>query len=82
MTWNRAAILPALLEWTRQSECKSVCWVGHAPDVGWLAAALVGDSGANLRFAKGSVASIRLDDEIAAGAGELIWLATAKVLGL
>lgn len=72
----------ALLDWTRQSECESVCWVGHAPDVGWLTAALVGNSNANLRLAKGAVASVRMDDEIAPGAGELMWLATAKVLGI
>lgn len=72
----------ALLDWTRQSECESVCWVGHAPDVGWLTAALMGDSGGNVRFAKGSIASIRMDQEIAPGEGELVWLVTAKVLGI
>ena len=72
----------ALLKWSRDSECESVCWVGHAPDVGWLTAALVGDSGASLRFAKGSVASVRMDEGIVPGAGELMWLATAKVLGV
>jgi phosphohistidine phosphatase len=72
-----------LLEWTRQSaEAGSVCWVGHAPDVGMLAGALVGDNGASVRFAKGSVAAIRVDGELGYNCGELHWLATAKMLGI
>ena len=73
----------SLLAWSRQQQqhkCDSLAWVGHAPDVSFLTAALVGDSAA-VRFAKGTVASIRLHGEIAAGSGELEWLATAKLLG-
>ena len=73
----------ALVEWSRQqSDAESVCWVGHAPDVGRLAAALVSDEGANLRFAKGAAAAIRVDGEIGRDGGELCWLATAKLLGV
>jgi hypothetical protein len=43
---------------------------------------LVGDRQANLRFAKGSVAAIRMHGDIAFGNGELVWLATAKLLGV
>jgi phosphohistidine phosphatase len=72
-----------LVEWSRQQAGHdSVCWVGHAPDVGRLAAALVGDGGANLRFAKGATAAIRVDGEPGRDAGELCWLATAKMLGV
>jgi phosphohistidine phosphatase SixA len=74
--------LEALIEWTRAAECQAVCWVGHAPDVGWLTAQLIGDGVAEVRFAKGSIAAIRFDGAIAPGEGELKWLATAKLLGL
>lgn len=71
----------ALLDWTHQAQAKSICWVGHNPDVGWLAAMLVGNRQANIRFAKGTIAAVRMH-EIEAGYGELVWLATAKVLGV
>jgi len=74
--------LAALLDWSRAAGCDQVCWVGHAPDVGILAAALIGDGDANVRFAKGAVAAVRFDGEIELAAGELYWLATAKSLGL
>jgi len=72
----------ALIDWTRNAKCTQVCWVGHAPDVGNFASALVGDGQAHVRFAKGAVAAIRLHEEIGYGAGELYWLATAKSLGV
>jgi phosphohistidine phosphatase len=74
--------LDALLEWTRRQDGADVCWVGHSPDVERLAAALVGDGAANVRFAKGAVAAIEFDDDVETGAGELCWLATAKLLGV
>lgn len=73
----------ALVEWTQQqADGASVAWVGHAPDVTHLAALLVGDGGAALRFAKGSVAAIRVLDDVGPACGELHWLATAKLLGV
>lgn len=72
--------LAALIEWSNRQSVDEVAWCGHAPDVGHLAAELVGDGRASLRFAKGSVAAIRFDDVVAAGRGELVWLATAKLL--
>jgi phosphohistidine phosphatase len=74
--------LTALVEWSNAQAGADVCWVGHVPDVDDLAAALVSSDGARLRFAKGAVAAVCFDDEVAAGAGELHWLATAKMLGL
>lgn len=71
-----------LTQWSRSTRCQSICWVGHAPDVTWLAGMLVGDRQANLRFAKGSVAAIRMHGDVAYGNGELVWLATAKLLGV
>jgi len=74
--------LNALCQWSRQTGCDKICWVGHAPDVGIMTAALVGDQHANIRFAKGTVAAVRFDSDVAYGAGELTWLTTAKSLGL
>ncbi len=74
----------ALIDWTRETDCKQVCWVGHAPDVGNLTAALVGDNHAHIRFAKGAIAAIRYDSNagLGPGCGELYWHVTAKSLGL
>ena len=71
-----------LIKWSRSSGCDQICWVGHAPDVGLLTAALIGDGGANIRFAKGATAAIRFHGPLEIGAGELYWHATAKSLGL
>ena len=71
-----------LIEWTRQQQVESVAWVGHAPDVGRLAASLISEGDAAIRFAKGSVASIRVEGPLGAGCGELEWHATAKLLGV
>jgi phosphohistidine phosphatase len=74
--------LEPVIEWTNAQGGVDVCWVGHSPDVERFAAALVGDSSARIRFAKGAVAAIEFDDEVIAAGGELYWLATAKLLGL
>ena len=74
--------LETLFEWTRASTKKKICWVGHVPDVGVMAAILLGDSQANIRFAKGTITAIRLFSELACGAGELDWHVTAKILGV
>ena len=71
-----------LIEWTKQQRVESVAWVGHAPDVSWLAASLISEGDAMIRFAKGAVASIRVEGPLGAGCGELQWHATAKLLGV
>ena len=73
--------LDELVEWSQAQRAESIAWVGHAPDVNALAAALIGEGDANLRFSKGAVAAIRTHGQLAAGRGELQWLVTAKVLG-
>ena len=75
--------LEALLAWTeaQAGTHDEVAWVGHAPDVGQLTAALIGQPDGWIRFAKGAVAAIRMDGSLEAGQGELRWLATAKLLG-
>ena len=72
--------LEPLIAWTRLQTTGDVAWVGHAPDVGLLTASLIGDSRMALHFAKGAVAAIEFDGEVAAGKGLLRWLITADVL--
>jgi phosphohistidine phosphatase SixA len=72
--------LEPLVEWSRRQAPGDVAWVGHAPDIEELAAALVGGNHAQIGFEKGAVAAVRFSDQISAGAGELAWLATAQLL--
>jgi phosphohistidine phosphatase len=75
--------LEGVLRWTcsQAADLEQVAWVCHAPDVGRMAAAMLGDEGAGIRFAKGAVAALRFDGPPETAAGELIWLVTAKILG-
>lgn len=74
--------LEPLLRWNaEQSHHAEVAWVGHAPDVEELAATLIGDMQARMRFAKGSVAAIDCTPG-ESGFGTLLWLASAKLLGV
>jgi phosphohistidine phosphatase len=73
--------LDLLIQWTAQREEDEIAWVGHAPDVGQLAAQLISDGTAAIRFRKGAVAAILFENGIGLGKGELQWLATAKLLG-
>lgn len=75
--------LEGLLHWTRAQagDLEQLAWIGHAPDVGHMAAGLIGDAAAAIRFAKGAVAAIRFEGPPRLGHGELQWLATAKILG-
>ena len=72
-----------LLAWTAKQSRRhdKIAWVGHAPDVGRLAAAVIGGQCAGIGFSKGAVAAIEFDDSPEPGGGELRWLVTAKVLG-
>jgi phosphohistidine phosphatase len=77
-----------LVHWTARetARAQSIAWVGHAPDVGHLAALLIsGHAPPQIHFSKGAVAAIEFSgkDGPARGAsGTLLWLVTAKVLGL
>ena len=73
--------LQALVEWTSSRNEDEIAWVGHAPDVSQLTAALVCQASGWLRFSKGAVAAIHFDNGFGAGKGELHWLVTAKILG-
>jgi phosphohistidine phosphatase len=72
--------LEQLVRWS-QGKDDGLAWVGHAPDVGLLAARLIGGGSGAIDFAKGAVASIKFEDGLAIGEGQLEWLVTAKVLG-
>ncbi|MGD0653606.1 MAG: histidine phosphatase family protein [Thermoguttaceae bacterium] len=75
--------LESLLAWSAQQAEKhrQIAWVGHAPDVGQLTAALIGQPNASIRFAKGAVAALRFSGPVEIGGGELRWLVTAKIIG-
>lgn len=75
--------LNSLLQWTaRQArEHERIAWVGHAPDVDHLAAALIGGPEAAIHFSKGGIAALQFDGLPLAGGGVLQWLVSAKVLG-
>jgi len=72
-----------LLAWSeaQSRRFRRIAWVGHAPDVGQLTAALIGNGQSWIRFAKGGVAAIRFPGLPRLGEAELRWLVTAKVLG-
>ncbi|HET6879974.1 MAG TPA: histidine phosphatase family protein [Pirellulales bacterium] len=72
--------LEPLIDWTLKQQGQNVAWVGHAPDVDQLTAALIGDTKATIEFDKGAVAAIEFGGEPAAGQGVLRWLAVAELL--
>jgi phosphohistidine phosphatase len=75
--------LTGILRWSgsQGGDIEEMAWVGHAPDVGRMVAALIGDGEGSIRFAKGAIAAIRFPGPPEIGEGELYWLVTAKVLG-
>ena len=93
---RRVEPAPALVEWdslqpgsdlarlvssSNSSGAEELAWVGHAPDVDELCAALLGARTEAIAFRKGAVAAIRFHDTISVGAGELRWYVTPAVLG-
>jgi len=74
--------LQGLLEWTEQQNVDRVAWVGHAPCVGRLCAALIGPDEGAIDFSKGATAAIGFDEPPSVGQGVLRWLVTAKMLGV
>lgn len=64
----------AAVEWSLARDAESIAWVGHAPCVGRLVAASIGDGSATVRMEKGAVASIAFPDGLG-HPGELEWLA-------
>lgn len=64
----------AVVEWSLARDVESIVWVGHAPCVGRLVAASIGDGSAAVRMEKGAIASIAFPDGLG-HPGELDWLA-------
>jgi len=74
--------LTAMLAWSAErTSGADLVWVGHMPDVAELTAAMIGDRHALLRFPKGGIACLACDAAPRAGSAQLVWLATAKLLG-
>jgi len=73
--------LAQLVSSSNSSGAEELAWVGHAPDVDELCAALLGGRAEAIAFAKGAIAAIRFHDTIVAGMGELRWYVTPAVLG-
>ncbi len=72
--------LDALVAWTNEQGSEAVVWVGHAPDVDQLAAMLVGAQDGAIVFAKGAIAALEFDDQVAIGQGQLRWMVFPKVV--
>jgi phosphohistidine phosphatase len=59
---------------------ESVMLVGHEPDMGEIASALIGATGSVVEFKKGSLCAIHLNDERLDDPGLLLWHLTSKQL--
>jgi phosphohistidine phosphatase len=69
------------LQWARRRNEEEIAFVGHMPDLGEMAAALIGCERNSIGFAKGAIAAIDFPSHPAVGEGLLCWLVTAKLLG-
>jgi phosphohistidine phosphatase len=71
-------IMEAIAQRSRQ-RLNRIALVGHEPDLGELAARLLGARGA-IQFKKGAVCCIELQGRLAGGPGMLLWHLTPRVL--
>lgn len=71
-------ILEAIFQRSRQRQTK-IALVGHEPDLGELAARLLGARG-GIQFKKGAVCCIELQGRLASGPGTLLWHFPPRVL--
>ncbi|MCC6123784.1 MAG: histidine phosphatase family protein [Pirellulales bacterium] len=76
--------IESLLEWTSEQARRheQIAWVGHCPQVNEYTALLIGLSDGAIRFSKGAAAAIGFEEGLTPGEGELLWLVTAKMLGI
>lgn len=65
-----------LFKLLRKLDLQHVALVGHEPDLGRLAARLIGGKRARVEFAKSGMACVACDDPPRAGAGSLLWMLT------
>jgi phosphohistidine phosphatase len=71
-----AAVTADLARWARR---RHLALVGHAPDIGRVAARLIG-SRHTIDFKKGAVCCIEVDGLPPPGPGELRWFLTPRML--
>jgi phosphohistidine phosphatase SixA len=70
------------LNWLDRGGAEQVMIVGHAPDVGCLAAELLTKGDLNLVFKKAAACCISFSGPAAVGEGRLEWLIQPKALRL
>jgi phosphohistidine phosphatase len=73
---GRSAIVDELAE---HAQCRRIALVGHEPDIGELAARLIGARTA-IEFKKGAICRIDVQALPPAGPGRLRWLLTPRIL--
>ena len=73
--------LDSLIRWSNEQHVDEMSWIGHAPDVEHMIAALIGSAGAGIHCSKGSVAQIDFEGKILRAHGELQSLVSPKILG-
>lgn len=69
-----------VINWLRKAMVEQAAYVGHAPDVDQVTAALLGSGEAAVRFSKGAVAALDLDLDLPTPSGTLRWLVNPKLL--
>ncbi len=76
--------LTAMIELTKAQAggANLVAWVGHSPDLENFLGRLMGAPSAKIHLAKGGVACLDFENEIAEGAAELRWLVSPDLLGV
>jgi phosphohistidine phosphatase len=70
-----------LAKFLRKLAGTRVALIGHQPDLGELAAWLIGSKKARIDLAKASIACISCDDEPGKGGGALLWLVPPEWFG-
>jgi phosphohistidine phosphatase len=63
-----------------RGDLATVAVVGHEPHLGELVTWLLGGKGSNVDFKKGGACLLRIDDEVDAGSGILLWHLTPSQL--
>ena len=75
------ANLRELIAWSAtKPHGEDLAWVGHAPDVSYLAAELLGTQGLGLQFRKGAILALDFSDHIEWRHGRLSWFVWPKLL--
>ena len=73
--------LDSIIRWSNEQHAENLAWVGHAPDVENMTAAMIGTVGAGLHFSKGAVAEIEFPAKFLRAHGQLRYLINPKLIG-